>query len=449
MDFKVNTKKHVTKILAAQNRTSLYRDLGERTAISAKRDSMSFSVASRSYLNCVNSSRTNVQVSGEKSSGLPKSFSKLYLRKNGASQISVPSQEFLHKKIETLTSELQNDPTFANKSNREFINHPLAKELASTIILADRELQDQIAQKLWNDTASANNAISNNPSLLGPARPIPPDWQDYDIPAMLMSADKDTVNQVLFAFDGVMVRRARTDGLNDTERFLSKRYERIEFTSHATFQDKMESIAASIEKKFRENGLTLDSETSFTFSLDSESFTFSVSGGSDAENRLMEEIVNTTNIFGHSYDEDNVGQIIRSILFHRREDGSYNSWVTGISSMDPALLREEMKKNGIANVPSEYSEKIKQLPAAYDRYRLDQRLKKEYGFGINDLKLQNGKIIGKTNEVTAAIQEKGHDFMKEVGYAYLSIIKEYRGTPSFSSPLFTFTGGNFQVMYQT
>lgn len=449
MDFKINRKMHVTKTLATQKRVSLYRDLGERTAGSAKRDVLSFSAAGRSYLNYLKSRQANVQVSGEKSPNLPKSFSKLYLRKDGVSSIKVPSEEFLRKKIETLTSELQKDPTFVDRCNREFIDHPLGRELVSTIILADQELQDQIAQKLWNDTASANSVISSNPYLLGPTRPIPPDWQDYDIPAMLMSADSKTVDQVLFAFDGVMVRRARTDGLNDTERLLSKRYESIEFTSHATFQDKMESIAASIEKKFRENGLTLDSETSFTFSLDSESFTFSVSGGSDAENRLMEEIVNTTNIFGHSYDEDNVGQIIRSILFHRREDGSYNSWVTGISSMDPALLREEMKKNGIANVPSEYSEKIKQLPAAYDRYRLDQRLKKEYGFGINDLKLQNGKIIGKTNEVTAAIQEKGHDFMKEVGYAYLSIIKEYRGTPSFSSPLFTFTGGKFHVMYQT
>lgn len=449
MDFKVNTKMQFAKILAAQNRTSLYRDLGERTAISAKRDLMSFSAASRSYLNCVNSSRANVQVSGEKSSGLTNSFSKLYLRKNGASKISAPSEEFLNKKIETLTSELRNDPTFANISNREFVNHPTARELVSTMIIADKNLQDEIAQKLWNDTASTNRVISTNPSLLGPARPIPPDWQDYDIPAMLMSGDKDTVNQVLLTYDGVMVRRARTDGLNDTERFLSKRYERIEFTSHATFQDKMEPIAASIEKKFQENGLTFDSETSFSFSLDTESFTFSVSGGSDAENRLMEEIVNTTNIFGHSYDENHIGQIIHSLLYHRREDGSYNSWSIGMSNMDPALLAEETKKYGIASVSSEYSAKMKQIPAAYNRYRLDQRLKKEYGFGISDLKYQNGQIIGKTDEVTAAIQEKGHDFMKEKGYAYLSVLREYRGTPSFSSPLFTFTGGNFHVMYQT
>ena len=164
MDFKINRKMHVTKTLATQKRVSLYRDLGERTAGSAKRDVLSFSAAGRSYLNYLKSRQANVQVSGEKSPNLPKSFSKLYLRKDGVSSIKVPSEEFLRKKIETLTSELQKDPTFVDRCNREFIDHPLGRELVSTIILADQELQDQIAQKLWNDTASANSVISSNDS---------------------------------------------------------------------------------------------------------------------------------------------------------------------------------------------------------------------------------------------------------------------------------------------
>lgn len=40
-------------------------------------------------------------------------------------------------------------------------------------------------------------------------------------------------------------------------------------------------------------------------------------------------------------------------------------------------------------------------------------------------------------------------FMKTKGYTYIDLLSEYQGTPSFSSPIFTFDDGKFNMTYTT
>lgn len=39
--------------------------------------------------------------------------------------------------------------------------------------------------------------------------------------------------------------------------------------------------------------------------------------------------------------------------------------------------------------------------------------------------------------------------MKTKGYTYIDLLSEYQGTPSFSSPIFTFDDGKFNMTYTT
>lgn len=72
------------------------------------------------------------------------------------------------------------------------------------------------------------------------------------------------------------------------------------------------------------------------------------------------------------------------------------------------------------------------------------------GFGINDLVYLGGEnITGKNQEVTESIQKDYNLFMKTKGYTYIDLLSEYQGTPSFSSPIFTFDDGKFNMTYTT
>lgn len=336
------------------------------------------------------------------------------------------SQDDWQAKIESLVSELQNDPSF-NTARREFMSNPTARELASTLILSDPELQKQVAEKLSKGSGSPTAS---------------------DIVSVLYGRDQHAITQVLCGLDKVMVERAKTCGLTETEKLLSIRYEQMEFSSHATFNDRMDSVLQDIQDEFCKNGLEFDPSKSYKFVLDTESFTFKVSGGTEQENSLIEKVVNTTNLFGHSYDKNHVGDILNNLVHHRREDGSYNPWIVDSIHLTPAQKESEFSKYGIADTPDAYTEKMSSLPTAYRWYCLDQGLQHQFGFGVDDLVYLGGeKIVGKTPEITEALHKNYASFMNKTGFVYIELLSEYQGTPTFDSPVFTLEGGKFDVTY--
>ena len=110
----------------------------------------------------------------------------------------LPSKCVLDDKISELESALRNNPDFADNKHREFISNPLGRELASTMILSDPDLQIQITEKMFGEVSksSINSMLS-----------------------MLQSHERELSNQVLCSFDSVMVEKApRT--VRFQERFL-------------------------------------------------------------------------------------------------------------------------------------------------------------------------------------------------------------------------------------
>lgn len=370
----------------------------------------------------------------------------LYIRKGERQPLSESAQEATQETIENLKAALEKDANYNRPSSQEFFDHPVAKRLANTLILSDQNLQDDIAKEIWNRWSCPSQLERLYASQGHSDTVFPETGQEIDVPAMLRSNHTATVNEVQAALDSVLLRKARTTGLTDTERILSARYARTEFFAHATFDDKAQPVLEQFEKAFQENGLEFDKNKSYSFSLDTSDFTFTVTGGTAQENALMEKVINTKNIWGHSYDTDNINTVINALLYHRREDGSYNPWssIGGLSAEEKA---EEIRKHGIAETPKEYVAKIKQLDSAYYWYRLDQSMKRYYGIGVDDLEYKNNKIIGKTDEVNAIVEKGGLDFMKTKGCAYIELVKHYSGTPTFESPVFTMNGGKFQVSY--
>lgn len=81
-------------------------------------------------------------------------------------------------------------------------------------------------------------------------------------------------------------------------------------------------------------------------------------------------------------------------------------------------------------------------------YAADRSVTPKYDF--SDLVYLGGEnITGKNQEVTESIQKDYNLFMKTKGYTYIDLLSEYQGTPSFSSPIFTFDDGKFNMTYTT
>lgn len=154
---------------------------------------------------------------------------------NAATKNAVPLTKE-QREVERLTALLREDKSFSESSNRDYFTHPLARELASAMILADKDVQSQIAKEL-SVTVS-------------------------QMKAMLKSNDRNTSAQVLFKYDAILVRKARTEGLTETEKLLDSRLERISTVSQGTFNERMESVQKEIEESFRKENMCVDDETS-------------------------------------------------------------------------------------------------------------------------------------------------------------------------------------------
>lgn len=288
------------------------------------------------------------------------------------------------REVERLTALLKEDKSFSESSNRDYFTHPLARELASAMILADKDVQAQIAKEL-------SVSISQ-------------------MKAMLTSNDRNTSAQVLFKYDAILVRKARTEGLTETEKLLDSRLERISTVSQGTFNERMESIQKEIEESFRKENMCVNSSKTYSFHLDTSNFTFSVTGGTDRENWMMANIINNSK---------NLLETLSALYGHRREDGQYNPWVIE----DLPYKDELLQTNGVASVSNEYMEKMKKLFPAWNQQLQNNYLRNRYGFGLDDIEyIGNGTFAGKTDEITEFIASMGTDFIKYGGGSLLSDI---------------------------
>lgn len=330
-------------------------------------------------------------------------------------------------KIEALTEQLRQDSAFSQYKSRDFRNHPVGRELATEIILADEGLQEQIAKKMWETL-----------SWTADQRNLPPSWRDINVKAMLLSSNELTQNSVFSGYESVLRDKAVTVGLNDIEKILSARLEAVD-NANSTFDQKMDRIFDKVRSEFEANGMTFDENKSYSFYLDTSEFRFVVSGGTDEENALIEKVLNTSN-----YSEDNFTEALGAIYNHRQEDGSYLPWM-----VDTLRCKDAIPVFGVVSVSLDYAQKMDQLFSAYDYCQMDKELKAQYGFGIDALTYQGGKIVGKTPEAQAVIDNDEGQFMKKTGYAYINLVKKYAGTPEFSDPIFAYESGKFQTTYQT
>lgn len=334
---------------------------------------------------------------------------------------------------------LRQDESFS-KAVFGFSSHPLGRYTVKTMILESKELQDQVAQRMWYSAAQCNARYLNNPRGGAPVY-LPKTPQGYDIKGMLLSGNAQTVGEVLFAYHDLLITKARTCGLTETERFLQPDAKALELRERGTFQERMQPVLDEIEQGFQEAGMTFDREKSYSFHLDTSTFTLSVSGGTEDENSLINQIVNT-------WSYSNLGKqtfhtIMDAFYSHRPDNMQYNPWMT-----DNLIFGDELlPKYGIANVPRAYTDKMRAFLPAYQLSRMDKRLKYQYGFGVNDLRYSKGKLAGSTDEITRFIEDPKNDFMKKAGYLYLELRKEYTVTPNFTEDIFVFENGKFSTKY--
>lgn len=350
-----------------------------------------------------------------------------------ASYQAAPAELKTNSRIERLRKQLESDEAYMKSPIRDFLRNPVGRELAKEIILANEDIQEQVAKLSWEIDQRAARA---NPNLH-----VPASYKDIDVKAALLSSDEVAVADILSSYDYYLYTKASTFGLTEEERLMGVRYETSELAGTGTFDQKMAPMLRKIEAAFEEAGMCFDREKSYSFYLDTSTFDFSVSGGTDEENALIAKVLNTSN-----YRENNELYVLGALESHRQPDGKYNPWT--VERKRSPQFKIGIPVYGISVVTEEYSQKMKQLGDAHARCKMDQSLKAKYGFGFDDMRYQNGNIVGKTAEITQIIKDGGIEFMKNVGFTYIEILKTYTGTPEFPDAVFTFENGTFQTTYQ-
>lgn len=296
-------------------------------------------------------------------------------------------------RIKALAEQLRQDTSFSQYKRRNFINHPVGRELAAELILADEGLQEKIAKQMWETL-----------SWTAHQRELPPSWRDINVKAMLLSSDELAQNSVLSSYGVVLNDKAATVGLNDTEKLLSAKAEEVDY-ANSTFDQKMNRIFDKVRQEFEANGMTFDENKSYSFDLNTSEYRFIVSGGTDEENALIEKVLNTSN-----YTKDNLLATLSAIQNHRQEDGAYVPWM-----VDSLRCKDAIPIFGIVSVSEDYVQKMDQLYSAYDYCRMDKELKAQYGFGVDALDYRGGRIVGKTPEAQMVIDNDEGEFIKKPG----------------------------------
>lgn len=318
----------------------------------------------------------------------------------------------LGEKITCFTALLSQDQAYMNSPCRDFFENPTGRRLASALILADPDTQAEIAEEI------------------GRAQ-TPPDTSGIDVKAMLQSGSPQAEERVLTSYKSVLARRACSTGLTDTERLLGARLERMEQAARGSFHQRMLPVLKEIEKGFSNAGLSFDCRKSYSFHLNTPDFTFSVSGGTDRENALIEKVINTSQL----------KTAVSAFCGHWKEGRTTNPRMAEPASGTQAESFEAPE------IPPEISANMKKLKAAYERSCIDQVLKKRYGFGVDDIECAEGAVSGKTDAASKAIEQDRPGFMKAVGDALVLLQTHYQGNPEFPEDIFTLENGRFHVLY--
>lgn len=350
--------------------------------------------------------------------------------------------------IARLTKELEADTDYVNSdADRHFTNTKVGRQLAKEIIMSSPELQQQIGEKIradWSSILSIKWTSSPMDSHFEYMQ-LPIRYHGFDVNAMLNSGDQFAEDEVLGEFSNIIYQKSfSAEGLTDVERLLNGRAAKHEADSKATFNDRMVPVYDEIKKKFSEKGMVFDTNKIYEFSLDTSTFTFSVTGGTDEENALIEETINYdpfSNVYFNPFHKT-----ICALYFHRRDDLSINPW----RLQHMRNPEEHAARYGVGSVSAEYNKKMQQFLIAYERSDMDKNMHRKYGFGVDDISYQNGQWIGKTDEITKFIEQENADwkFEKYTGDAWLSNTRKYTGTPTFDAPVFVFDDGRFRVTYE-
>ena len=88
-------------------------------------------------------------------------------------------------RIKALAEQLRQDTSFSQYKRRNFINHPVGRELATELIWVDEGLQEKIAKQMWETL-----------SWTAHQRELPASWRDINVKAMLLSSDELAQNSV-------------------------------------------------------------------------------------------------------------------------------------------------------------------------------------------------------------------------------------------------------------
>lgn len=281
-----------------------------------------------------------------------------------ASDVKAVSSPEAQKEVERLADLLRQDELFSQRHHSFTLYQP-EQRLASAMIMADADVQAQIAKKL---------SVS-----------IP------KMQSMLQGNNERDRGQVLLYYQHVLASKANAGKLTETEKLLSSDLERVNLGAQRTFDGKMEGIYEEISQEFQKHGLSLDDSKSFAFSYDASTRCFSVTGGTDEENNLVERVINYENQIEGKF---NLTRVFSALCKHRNIE-----------------------------VDEESSRKLQQLFIADDKLGHDNYLKNRYGFGWEDIEhVGNGVFIGKTDEITKTIKDLGESFIMYGGGSFLSEI---------------------------
>lgn len=181
------------------------------------------------------SQNANDQTLSETYSHLSKIFSAIGAVTASSQKAPLTNEE---QEVERLTALLKEDKAFCENPHRNFYNHPLAQKLVMAMILANERFLAQLA---------TNFGVSI------------PQMKD-----MLNSEDGQTIAQVDLAYHNMLVSKAQSEGLTETETLLSGHLEWVNFIEQSSFDQRMESIKQDIDQALQEKGMNLDHSKSYS-----------------------------------------------------------------------------------------------------------------------------------------------------------------------------------------
>lgn len=385
-------------------------------------------------------------------------FSRIHSAKTQIASVVEPttparkySDEFMR-----LYERLKQDASYAERALKSTggnfdRRNPVRVQLMKEYLLLNDGLIEDYAKHKWICNAEHNAELlkwnEEHPNrMLNGFVDMPSDYTGYvnEFKYTLRHGSQEDVFNLCDNFESTFLSRkfVKTQRLTEEERFIFPEAANYERAHWQNFDERMTSVENEMRRELDRAGFSLDMDREYQFYLNTENFTFSVNGGTEEENRLIETIINRNPREGHVFNP--LKTTIYALYFHRQSDLSYTPWRAGDTSP------EDIAKFGVAKIPESYTQKMKQYLAAYRRNVMDRDLQDRFGFGIDDISYVNGRWRGKTDEITQMIEEMNRNatWDKQIGDAYRALMKEYTGTPVFTEPVFVFRDGEFHVTYE-